>query len=399
MARLSHLICCSIVMLVIVAPVLGQEPPEDELEPPPELADPQDQPTEPVTEEEELSPAQEAPALNAPTPQVAPSPTPTPLPRPVPPPRAGHSAAWDPVTRQMFIFGGHGNRGQYQDDLWRYQPATNAWTQIFPTGRPPPARTSHSAVWDLVGSQMLVYGGELQLATPTLSSDLWAFHPASNSWVELRPTGQPPVPRLNPTTVWDSRYGRMLMFGGQTAEGQRMNDLWSFEPADNWWRRLFPVRGRVPSGRLAHSAVWDTTRGEMIVFGGLQVAFPVVNDLWSYRVESGDWLRLMPVGPLAPPLQLHAAVWDPVSEQMLVFGGLTEDAGNLRTVLTFNRATNTWMDLRPPGPAPQPRAWHTAVWDSAGSQMLVFGGFGVDGILNDLWSYRPVGNQWIYLAP
>jgi N-acetylneuraminic acid mutarotase len=116
-----------------------------------------------------------------------------------PPARYSHTAVWDPINAQMLVFGGY-NGTSYLNDLWAYRPASNSWLQLSPATVPPPARRSHTAVWDPANAQMLVFGGE---GTSPYFNDLWAYQPASNSWLQLNPTGGPPSARYNPTAVWD----------------------------------------------------------------------------------------------------------------------------------------------------------------------------------------------------
>jgi hypothetical protein len=72
---------------------------------------------------------------------------------------------------------------------------------------------------------------------------------------------------------------------------------------------------------------------------------------------------------------------------MLVFGGLT--AGGRRNDLWAYRAsTDAWVELTVLGTPPAQRTEHTAVWNAAPSQMLVFGGELSTGTVGDLWTFQ-----------
>ena len=44
--------------------------------------------------------------------------------------RDSHTAVWDPINSQMIVFGGIQGCGcGALNDLWFYKPSTNAWTQ------------------------------------------------------------------------------------------------------------------------------------------------------------------------------------------------------------------------------------------------------------------------------
>jgi hypothetical protein len=45
----------------------------------------------------------------------------------------------------------------------------------------------------------------------------------------------------------------------------------------------------------------------------------------------------------------------------------------------------TWLKLLPGGTPPTGRIDHTAIYDPVGNRMVVFGGLGGSGMLNDVW--------------
>ena len=70
---------------------------------------------------------------------------------------------------------------------------------------------------------------------------------------------------------------------------------------------------------------------------------------------------------------------------MIVWGGLSNatlyaDGGR------YNPAGNSWTAM-PSAGAPAARYYHTAAW--AGSEMIVFAGYGSSDFLSDTWSYYP----------
>jgi hypothetical protein len=187
-----------------------------------------------------------------------------------PPARSAHSAVWDAANPRMLVFGGNG--GSYFEDLWAYDGA--AWAELTPTGTAPPRREEHSAVWDTPNGRMLVFGG-FNGNTSTRVNDLWSFN--GTAWTQLNPTGSLPVARHGHSAVWDTTGGRMLVFGGFTSPSGRLNDLWSYDGAN--WTELMPPNS--PPVRTAHTAVWDSTNARMLVFGGSGNTGRL-SDLWSY---------------------------------------------------------------------------------------------------------------------
>jgi hypothetical protein len=71
--------------------------------------------------------------------------------------RSGHAAIYDPIRDRMVVWGGQ-NEGGLLNDVWELSlGGLPAWTQLSPTGAPPPTRISFSAIYDPVRDRMLVF--------------------------------------------------------------------------------------------------------------------------------------------------------------------------------------------------------------------------------------------------
>lgn len=316
---------------------------------------------------------------------------------PQPSPRDLHTSVWDPKHDQMIVFGGKsGNCVDNLDDLWSYRSSGNTWVQVDPSGSRPAPRHGHSAIWDPVNEQMLVFGG-WDCQRDSFFNDLWSYSPDTNTWSQLAPSGRLIPPRFRQSAVWDPVSHRMLIFGGCCGPQGFRDDLWGYDPSTNNWTQLTPTRP-IPPGRNRHAAVWDPMTDEMLIFAGLGQCF-LLSDLWSYRPQTNAWNRLTSMGATSlPALEGHSAVWAETGDQLLVFGGC--DGSSLKDELwSYRPSDNVWTRPSPVGSQPPPRTEHSAVWSRATREMLVFGGSGEKGTLDDLWSYRPDNNTWIRLAP
>jgi N-acetylneuraminic acid mutarotase len=300
-----------------------------------------------------------------------------------PPARAGHAAQWDPTVGQLLVFGGSSN-GSVFNDLRAYRPGSS-WATLAPSGDLPPPRTAHTATWDPTASRLLVFGG--YDGSPL--NDLWAYQPGSNSWGLVLPTGMPPPARYEHTAVWDPITSQLLVFGGYDGTGL-LNDLWAYRPGNNSWV-LLPPNGGAPPARWEHAAVWDPTTSQMLVFGGT-TANGYSNDLWAYRPGNNSWVPLMPSTMLPPSRWGHTAVWDPNASQMLVFGGGDTSTSRLNDLWAYQPGSTSWVQVMPSGAPPSGRTDHTAVWQPGASQMLVFGGATASGFLNDFWAYSGISS-------
>jgi N-acetylneuraminic acid mutarotase len=305
-----------------------------------------------------------------------------------PPSHFDHGAVWDPIAGQMLVFGGYGGRAA--EDLWSYQPAAGTWRKLKPWGTPPPARGVFSVVWDPGAARMLVVS-----AFPSgHPNDLWAYRPATNAWMRPEPSRPAPSARQQHAAAWDERDRTMLVFGGYRSGAEFLDDLWSYTPETRSWVSLAPS-GPSPSARSGHSAVWDSTANRLLLFGGYGVD-GYRADLWSYRPDTNSWEELAGGGPRPPPREEHTAVWDSAHGQMLLYGG-ARDGRIVDDLWAYRPATDTWVELDPQDVWPAARFRHSAVWDATNAQMLVFAGYGggfPGGYLNDVWSYRPGPDRW-----
>ena len=172
----------------------------------------------------------------------------------------------------LLLFGG-AVVGREQNSLWAYKPgragtAPGRWVDLSANAGVL-RRAYHAAVWDSADGVMLVFGGE---TNGVRLADTWAYRPgkgglAAGTWARLNATG--PAPRQSAMAAWDSGDRVMLLAGGY-GYGGPLSDLWAFRPdrhgAAGAWTRLASTTPLGP--RAGSAAVWDTTRGRLLVFGG-----------------------------------------------------------------------------------------------------------------------------------
>lgn len=263
------------------------------------------------------------------------------------------------------------------------------WTELNPSG-PPPARDSHTAVYNSDNNRMIVFGGKNQ--TTTLQ-DLWVLSDASGNptWTPLSPN-VPPDRRASHTAVYAKQSNKMIVFAGSgSIDGTSLlkNDLWSLSDADAsgiapTWQAHSP-NGSPPSNRWGHAAVYDEQADMMIVFGGAQTGSAIFNDVWVLEDATQlfpTWRQIPMPATGGPSARCCMAIgYDSENRRMIVFGGFGGFGqsgailfGDLWT-LTFDATftTATWQELTPSGgTAPSARCCAASVWD--GSKFLLFGG-------------------------
>ncbi|HEX7899381.1 MAG TPA: kelch repeat-containing protein [Planctomycetota bacterium] len=191
-----------------------------------------------------------------------------------PSPRHHHSAIYDAGRARMVVFGGENGSLYAQDSVALSLPDAGAigWTTISVTGSAPKPRTRHSAVYDDTGRRMIIFGGidgntgdGSFLAQDTWSLDLQPS--LVSTWTEITAAG-PPGFREGHTAVWDSMNRQMVVFGGFDDSTIANAEVWtlSLENAGTW-ALLTPVSAA--GDRAYGAAIFDPVLVRMTFFGGV----------------------------------------------------------------------------------------------------------------------------------
>lgn len=308
-----------------------------------------------------------------------------------PAPRSGHAAAFDAARERLVLFAGYAS-GRRGDAHALSLAGTPAWSVVASPAAPSP-RYRHAATPDPLGGALVVGGYDGTFPYPTAT---WRESEASGTWSVLAPTGPGPTGRYAHTMVWDPVARRAVAFGGYDGAA-RLAELWSIavEPVPAW--SPLAAGGAPPSGRQNHTAVRDARRHRMLVFGGYDGARR--NDAWALPLEGAPaWEPLAPLGVPPSARGNHAAVYDPVRDRMLVLGG--SDGTYLSDVweLSFAGAPQ-WTQLFPTGPPPSARVGHAVAYDPIRDRVVIFGGDDL-AFRDDAWALSLAGPPaWTQLAP
>ena len=186
------------------------------------------------------------------------------------------------------------------------------------------------------------------------------------TWEKLSPGGAIPAARAWHSVIYDSAHERMVVFGGCNGFApsyRRLSDVWalSLSGSPSWTMLVTPVPGvDAPDPLFAHSAVYDAARDRMVVCGG--DAGWISSDVWALSLDSPPaWTSIVPVGQLPLGRVYHSAIYDPVRDRMVVFGGTS---GYSNDVCALSLAgTPAWTQLASSGTPPFARDFHTAVYD------------------------------------
>lgn len=194
--------------------------------------------------------------------------------------------------------------------------------------------------------------------------------------------------QLSPTS-WTGIQDRMTEIGFAPGVVPRPTASWSeLDPLVSEISGMPP-----PRGFHGTSAVYDPSSNRLIVFGGMSSTFgTTLNDVWLLTAANGEgrsaWINLIPNAAEGspPPRAGHTAVYDSANNRMIVFGGC-----NAACMPVLD---DTWVlsNANGLGGTPSwtqirasgipPRSMHTAVYDAGANRMIVYGGH--DGATGNL---------------
>lgn len=328
----------------------------------------------------------------------------------IPGARSG-SSFWSDASGKLWLFGGTIPPGNYINDLWTYNTATNEWTwlkgstsvgqpgvygvQSTPADSNTPGARSWASAWPDGSGNVWVFGGLGWGASASGElNDLWKLNMSTLQWTWMKGStgtyqcgvygmqGTPadvntPGARRN-AAYWLDAAGDLVLFGGDgcaaTNDGM-LNDLWKYSVSTNQWTWVkgsngtgpastygtqgLPAAANTPGGR-GSASVWTDGVGRVWFFGGwsavtvpaADTCYGVLNDLWTYDIPSGNW------------------AWVGGNRAIYPQGGIDAPAARYRATMWHDNAGNLWL----------------------------FGGGGDAGYgpttLNDLWKYNIAAGKW-----
>ena len=199
-----------------------------------------------------------------------------------PSPRRWHSACLNPASNSsMIVFGGY-NSGSEFNDVWEYNSSNNLWNQhIITSTVAPQARYGHTIV-PLDSNRILLFGGKNEAGT--YYGDTWFYNCSTTKWEEQSVSTSPSNRAFFSMARVDNQ-SKVVLFGGNT-EGTKSNETWFYDIAAKTWSLASPQTA--PAARTGASIAYDNA-GKVFIFGGVNISYAEMQDLWSYDVVSSSW--------------------------------------------------------------------------------------------------------------
>jgi hypothetical protein len=119
----------------------------------------------------------------------------------------------------------------------------------------------------------------------------------------------------------------------------------------------------------------------------------------AQSAQTLEWNNLTPAQGAMPQARRNgAAIYDPIDHRVVIFGGAGL-SGLLNDTWAFSLDTLVWTQLNTTGSAPDPRLGHDAVYDPVGQQMVVWAGQQGSRFFNDTWTLNLRTLEWRNVSP
>jgi uncharacterized protein (TIGR03382 family) len=293
---------------------------------------------------------------------------------------AGHAMAYDAARKTIVLVGEHGT----------WELSGDTWTMDAPfscpggrVGCPVPLGPGIERFNPMSPRQIaLTYDSSMGRTLYFQGRHLWQWN--GSEWTSLTPDAQTchdtstcdayPESRFGALLIFDPARGRTVLHGGSFAGSSlhgpyepgagRFGDTWEWDGIR--WTKL--AESSPLGARSEVMGAYDTAQQKVLLFGGNGRS--ASNDLWSF--QGVDWQREMAATspPVRSALGGHALAYDPVREEVVLFGGR---GWTLTLGDTWVWNGRSWSE-RKSETSPAPRVGHRMVFDRARGVMVMFGG-------------------------
>ena len=281
---------------------------------------------------------------------------------PMPAARSGAATAYDPVHRQVVLFGGRTPDGKEFDDTWTWDGAQ--WhRRDTPVGGAPPARDAAAMAWDPQLRRIVLFGGSLGMAGSV--EDTWTWD--GSRWQRQDWWGAQPQVSA-PSLVWDATHRELVLVA--TLGAAPVTATWVLRGGE--WAPQ-PVSG--PEWQTGTTVVvgWDA--------GQRRVAMVATGHVGMACTSAG--IAAEPVGRQAPPSPLPVSpghVLTPVPG-VPPLPDLCGPPGGPRCVTQGVAETSEQIQLAPSSVPPTPALpacpppanawwWDGAAWRATGQESI-----------------------------
>ena len=319
-----------------------------------------------------------------------------------PPKMLGQRMIYDPVGRNVILFGGSYYSGSYTfyGETWSFNVENATWTKVATTGSPG-GRFNAGMAFDSDSRKIVLFGG---FCASGRVGDTYTYEIASKTWRNAYPSGGPSM-RSDASMAYDVEAKKVVLFGGYGRDEAKCDDTWVYDVASNTWTEMSPLTH--PQARYGGVMVYDTYTGKTLLFGGHMVqtsppydSLGYENEVWAYDYGADEWEKLATQNK--PPARYwHDLAYDPVGNRMILFGGSQGGGNDLGDTWVYSCRDAKWTQVTSTV-SPSARSQPSMCFDTQTKKTLMFGGadFIVSATFNyynDVWAMGE-DNQWVELV-
>ncbi|MFT3693130.1 MAG: DUF4215 domain-containing protein [Kofleriaceae bacterium] len=316
-----------------------------------------------------------------------------------PPPRDGFALAYDKKRQKVVLFGGEFTSSESTsnlDETWEWDGTS--WTQVTPATKPPPRYDGVMAYDDALQAIVLVGG---RTAFSTMKADTWTY---DGAWHDVTNGTQPIV--ADAGLAWDAGAQELVLAGGvSTVTDQAVTWTWNGSAWTNRGNLGYSARQQLmlaetkdglllyggtasgtpqndtytyalhvvravtnPVPRARATTTIDPVRGQLVIQGGTKGFGQFDTDTWV-QTRTGGFTQLTSGNPTGR--MYNAASYDPISRQIVMFGGFADTSGTTSNAETWLWNGTAWT-AGPSAGAPSSRGGHAMAFD--GTATIVTGG-------------------------
>eukprot|EP00762_Andalucia_godoyi_P002815 ANDGO_04503.mRNA.1 Tip elongation aberrant protein 1 len=267
-------------------------------------------------------------------------------------------------------------------------------TKPVPGSKCPQKRAGQASA--AVGHGMWVFGGyPFHGHFRKFLQDMFVYDTLSNIWTEIPApvAGVQKSQQEKPEVNWPSgRFGHdmvpvlekhLFMFGGYNE--QILNDCWFFDTVLKTWSR-FETTGTKPPASYYHR-MCAVSLFEVVVFGGYD-GRTCFNTLYKLDMRNKVWTTIQVNGVLPAPCGRYKHSLTSFGENLVLFGGSTQNSVQMSDIWLFEAGTSVWHCLSNTramiSRCPPSREGHCAV--RHGNELIITCGTHQDKFCDDIWS-------------
>jgi len=288
--------------------------------------------------------------------------------------RIGHAMIYRPTDGCFYMFGGYDSTGTHKQDFWRFDPASQLWTDLSGAtgGTPPAGRAYHAMVYnpDVGTGEIWIAGGETNPGGLLTMQDVHKYSFNANSWSTNAAWNMPDVRRAM-QYCYDKQNDQMLIAGGVKNYAPfftQHQQLWAFDGST--WTTLTSIGYVVSRG----SGCWMDSEKLFFTVG---VTAGADFRAQIYNPDTDTWETTEITNPPTDKLYYPSVCYDPLNKNVLFFGGEKNSGLAKYELFKYTYQSNAWTQLCDYSFDSNNDYYsrHTFEWDTANNFAMAWGGW------------------------